>query len=53
MKKLTKLDKVYEDINQTYGGATEEQMQDTIQDLQKEIQTWQKNKKKSKGKRFH
>ena len=38
MKKLTKLDKVYEDINQTYGGATEEQMQGTIQDLQKEIE---------------
>ena len=37
MKKLTKLERVYEDINQTYSEATEEQIQEKIEDLQKEI----------------
>ena len=30
MKKLTKLERVYEDINQTYSEATEEQIQEKI-----------------------
>ena len=37
MKKLTKLDKIYEDIDQTYGQATEEQMQETLENLEKEL----------------
>lgn len=37
MKKLTKLDKTYEEIDKTYGEATEEQMQEAIENLKKEI----------------
>lgn len=37
MRKLTKLDKIYEDIDQTYGQATEEQMQEVLGNLEKEI----------------
>ena len=37
MKKLTKLDKIYEDIDQTYGKATEEQIQEALVKLEKEL----------------
>ena len=37
MKKLTKLDKIYEDIDQTYGQATEEQMKETLENLEKQL----------------